>query len=142
MSDFLGMEDAGHESVSPDPGLTPLVDVVFQLLVFFILTSTFASPALDIVLPQLSEDSNVETPDAWRVELDAAGNLAVDGESIPAERIESRFRTLVAATPERDTAIVAADTDVPHGRVLVLMQTLGRAGVRQLLFEHELREAP
>ncbi len=136
MSDFLASID--FEEESPDPGLTPLVDVVFQLLVFFILTSTFASPALDIVLPQLSEAAEVETPDAWRVELDAQGNLAVEGKLIRAEGIEQAFRSLMHEAPERGVAVVAADASVPHGRVLEVMQTLGRAGVRQLYFEHQM----
>jgi biopolymer transport protein ExbD len=138
MSEFLPEMDAEGEAGSPDPGLTPLVDVVFQLLVFFILTSTFASPALDIVLPQLSDEKEVENPEAWRVELDAAGNLAVEGEVIPADQIEGTIQTLLARAPDRDTAIVAADDAVSHGRVLEVMQTLGQAGIRQLLFEHEV----
>ncbi|HKJ90782.1 MAG TPA: biopolymer transporter ExbD [Oceanipulchritudo sp.] len=141
MNVFLGSE-AGAEEPAPDPGLTPLVDVVFQLLIFFILTSTFATPALEVDLPELAERIHFETPDAWRVELDALGGLAVEGQSVPLEEIETRFRALIAGAPERETAIVAADKRVPHGRVLEVMERLGKAGVHQLLFEHEAGNTP
>lgn len=42
-----------HEE--PDIDLTPLIDVVFMLLVFFIMTTTFSRPVLDIVLPKSEE---------------------------------------------------------------------------------------
>ncbi len=141
MNAFLGSE-TGAEEAAPDSGLTPLVDVVFQLLIFFILTSTFATPTLEVDLPELVESANVETPDAWRVELDAVGGLAVEGQSVPLKDIEATFRALIAKAPGRETAIVAADKGVAHGRVLEVMERLGKAGVHQLLFEHEAGETP
>lgn len=47
------MYDSIHEE--PDIDLTPLIDVVFMLLVFFIMTTTFSRPVLDIVLPKSEE---------------------------------------------------------------------------------------
>lgn len=45
-----------------DPGidLTPLIDVVFMLLIFFVLTTTFSKPVLDIVLPVSEEAAELE----------------------------------------------------------------------------------
>jgi biopolymer transport protein ExbD len=140
MRGFLEDLEAVEGGGSPESRLTPLIDVVFQLLVFFILTSTFANPALDIVLPQLAGETEAETVEAWRVELDAAGNLAVEGERIAVEDLDGVVRALVAGSPGRDAVVVAADAAVAHGRVLEVMQVLGEAGLRNLLFEHE-REA-
>lgn len=47
------MYDSIH--AEPDIDLTPLIDVVFMLLVFFIMTTTFSRPVLDIVLPKSEE---------------------------------------------------------------------------------------
>ena len=52
------MYNSIHEE--PDIDLTPLIDVVFMLLVFFIMTTTFSRPVLDIVLPK-SEEAEKQT---------------------------------------------------------------------------------
>jgi biopolymer transport protein ExbD len=139
MKGFLEDLEAGGGGESPESRLTPLIDVVFQLLVFFILTSTFANPVLDIVLPQLAGEAEAEKMEAWRVEVDASGNLSMEGETIAVEDLGGVVRALKAASPGRDTVVVAADAGVAHGRVLEVMQVLGEAGLRHLLFEHEWR---
>ena len=57
-------DDLLNDDISPD--ITPLIDVIFMLLIFFIMTTTFSNPVLDIVLP-LSETS--EDPAAGTGEL-------------------------------------------------------------------------
>lgn len=57
-------DDLLNDDISPD--ITPLIDVIFMLLIFFIMTTTFSKPVLDIVLPQ-SETS--EDPAAGKGEL-------------------------------------------------------------------------
>lgn len=47
-----------HEEISID--LTPLIDVVFMLLIFFIMTATFSKPVIDVILPSSKTAEKVE----------------------------------------------------------------------------------
>lgn len=139
MSDFLPTPPTEEAEPASDVGLTPLVDVIFQLLVFFILTSTFAQPTLDVALPQLSEKAGEPEVEAWRIEIDAAGNLAVEGEPVPLKRLGEVVGDLLEEAPMRTNAVLSADEGVPLGKVLKIMQALGDAGLQQLFFEHQLQ---
>lgn len=69
--------------------LTPLIDVVFMLLLFFILASTFSSPVLPVALPEAETAERVpEDPARLVLAIDAGGELhrgpdAVEAEALP-----------------------------------------------------------
>lgn len=52
------MKHEFHEDISID--LTPLIDVVFMLLIFFIMTATFSKPVIDVILPSSKTAEKVE----------------------------------------------------------------------------------
>lgn len=68
-------EDAGID-------LTPLIDVIFMLLIFFIMTTTFSKPVLDIVLP--SADTAEESP---RKSAEMVISIKADGTVIHQEQV-------------------------------------------------------
>lgn len=51
MSDLFGPDDPLSDGAEASLDLTPIIDVVFLLLIFFIMATTFAMPVLDVVLP-------------------------------------------------------------------------------------------
>ncbi|MDV7394607.1 biopolymer transporter ExbD, partial [Arthrospira platensis SPKY1] len=63
--------------------LTPLIDVIFQLLVFFMLTSTFMLPTIDLSLPRLGGETQVvDSKDIPRLEVDSSGQIRLNGQPI------------------------------------------------------------
>lgn len=52
MSDLFGQDDPLDEGMDSSLDLTPIIDVVFMLLIFFIMATTFSMPVLDVVLPE------------------------------------------------------------------------------------------
>jgi len=69
-------EDFLQQEFEADIDLTPLIDVVFMLLLFFILASTFSQPALRVALPSATTASPVEDEPARLVfSIDAEGAL-------------------------------------------------------------------
>lgn len=80
----------------PAVDLTPLIDVVFMLLVFFIMTATFSRPVLDIVLPKAEQ---AESP-ARQQELVIA--IKADGSMLHAETVVSKeaLPELLRSRPE------------------------------------------
>jgi biopolymer transport protein ExbD len=111
--------------------LIPLIDVVFMLLIFFMLTTTFVHDrALEVNLPRAESGSeqraDVET---HVIELDAQGNVAVDGERVERDQLPERLREIAAdGRPVR----LWADAQVVNQQVVTMLDLARRAGIRKI----------
>jgi biopolymer transport protein ExbD len=86
------MHFEGRRKTSRMPNLTPLIDVVFLLLVFFMLTSHFMhEEAIPLSLPT-AESGTPLTDDTLQVVLDSGGRILLGGEVIGPEALEGRLR--------------------------------------------------
>ena len=106
--------------------VTPLVDIVLVLLIVFMLTAhLIAKQAIEVNLPRAA--SGESPPASLAVTLTRDGTLYLDGRPTTATALRDAVAAAVARDP-RAGVIVAADTDVAHGRVvwvLDLVKTLG-----------------
>jgi len=117
----------------PDVGINiaPLVDVVFLLVIFFAVTTTFLESAgLQLELPESSSTAQRDTK-TLTVSLTAAGQLALDGETLQREALQERLR---AALEEREQKFVLlrADTHAEHGDVVRVMDLIRESGAEGL----------
>lgn len=121
--------------------ITSLIDVVFLLLLFFVVTSTFLErPGLDLSLPAASP-TEVARRDEVTVELDADGATWLDGARLEPADLETGIeRALASAGTER--VVLEADERVPHGRVVEAMDAARRAGATGLVVATRPREEP
>lgn len=121
--------------------VTSLIDVVFLLLLFFVVTSTFLErPGLDLTLPAASP-TEVARRDEVTVELDADGATWLDGARMEPADLEAGIeRALASAGTER--VVLEADERVPHGRVVEAMDAARRAGATGLVVATRPREEP
>ncbi len=62
--------------------LTPLIDVIFQLLVFFMLSSTFLYPSLELQLPRAEFSKSSDESPSLVVSIEAEGNLLINREEV------------------------------------------------------------
>jgi len=117
--------------------MAPLVDVVFLLLVFFILTSSFLPPALPLDLPGTTNEE-VAPSEPIVVSLDAAGAIALNGEVVAREDFSKRMG---AALEENPNAAVhfRGDRTAEYGWFLQLMDESRQAGAQRLHLVHEPR---
>lgn len=120
------------EEAGSGASLTPLIDVVFQLLVFFLLTTTFAAPALRLALPELNASAPPAATDGLRIDIDPQGAISVQG----ADGGEGWRELIRAAADEFSVALIRADRDAAYGRVSQVMQALGEVGIEQIHFVH------
>lgn len=103
-----------------DINVTSLVDIIFILLIFFLLTTTFSSTesaGLEIDLPEATAADIKVAPDDLLVALTREGEIVVRGEVIDLTRLRELMREH-KAQQSRGTLIVQADAEVPHGRVV------------------------
>lgn len=113
--------------------LTPLIDVVFQLLVFFILTSSFVQPSVRLDLPQGSVVDEAETRPV-RLEVDARGAFYVDGEMVAEDDLEDALRAALA--DGRSAVRLTGDKAMAYGLFVEALDTARRAGAAHFDLVH------
>ena len=112
--------------------VTSLIDVVFLLLIFFVVTSTFLErPGIDLALPEAGS-APVATREELTVRLGDDGTTWVGSVAVePSALVDS-----LSARLERegtDRVVLEADERVPHGRVVAAMDAARRAGAEALV---------
>ena len=107
--------------------LTPLIDVVFILLVFFMLASSFQSMrAVEIDSPGGST-ATMSTEGAVLIRLMANGTLDLNGIAIEPARLIDRVESRLALNPGQ-RFLVQAESGVPFQRVVTMFDRLAEAG--------------
>lgn len=111
--------------------ITSLIDVMFLLLIFFMVTSTFKDqPAIDLSLPRSSSaEETVAAPTV--VYLTREGRLFLDSLEVEAGQLAGRLRQLQAATGE-DRIVLRADEHAEHGAVVALIDLIKESGYRRV----------
>ncbi len=119
--------------------ILPLVNIVFLLLIFFLLAGTFKAPdPLEIEPPQSRSEKQAETQGPLTVLLDAQGRLAIDGERLEGEALQQRLAERLAAE-EGGVVRLKADAAVDAGRILEVMERLRSAGAQEITLLTALR---
>lgn len=121
----------------PKVELTPMVDVVFLLLIFFMISTTFVeTPGIDIKLPESSSQMTAKEPKEVKVYLSREGEIYLQEERIALEGLRGRL----AGHGEKARAmtfLLLADQEARHGRVVQLMDVAREAGFGKLAIATE-----
>jgi len=113
----------------PGIRLAPLIDVVFILLVFFMLASSFLDwRAFEIAMPA-ADSAPSDSEDPIIVSLAADGRVTVGGEEVPAHGVAERVQALLAAAGEERPVLLRTDGDAPLGRAVELFDRLQAGGI-------------
>tara|TARA_R110001592_G_scaffold75380_1_gene228292 strand:+ start:12278 stop:12712 length:435 start_codon:yes stop_codon:yes gene_type:complete len=117
--------------------LTPLIDVVFLLLIFFMVSTTFTRETqLKLDLPEAASGEQVDLREEQQIELtiSANGDIAINDKAL----IAPSFTTLKLAL-QRESAgdlalplIITADAQTPHQSVIMAMDAAGQLGFTRL----------
>lgn len=112
--------------------VTSLVDIIFILLIFFLLTTSFSESAgLQVDLPEASAADIQVAPNDLTVALTTAGDVVVRGEVVSLEELREMMREHKKRHPAA-TVIVQADSEVAHGRVVEVVDMAKAEGVPRL----------
>ena len=112
--------------------LTPLIDCIFQLLVFFLLTASFiTTPNLGVELPKASSKNVASQQRDLVIVVTRDGKIQLDNQPLAADRLLSRLRALHKKQPNT-RVLIQADTKAYHGRVVRVMDAAKAAGFRRL----------
>lgn len=112
--------------------LTPLIDVVFLLLIFFLVTSEFEDEErrLDIVLPSATTaEPMIAKSREIVIDVDDEGIIYVGGAVKTIDELESLLARAVADNPSGQTVVIRADRSSTFQPVVSIMDACNRNGV-------------
>jgi biopolymer transport protein ExbD len=126
-----------YTNTGPEAGfnITPLVDVVFLLLIFFLLASVFVQPALEVELPEAAH-SQQERPAEKQLSIVVTreGDVFVNKMPIPLAELQAHLQAVLAHN--RDIPVmVQADRESAFASFVAVMDAAKGAGVAQLIIE-------
>ncbi len=116
--------------------LTPLIDVVFLLLIFFMVSSTFISETqLKIDLPEASGELQEIEANVLEIAVDKRGEYAINGRILVNNELSTLVRALQEAAKsvdKKERVIVTADANATHQAVVRAMDAAGKVGLTRI----------
>ena len=113
--------------------VTPLVDVVFLLLIFFLLTATYVkNPNIDIDLPKASPQEQFPKNKDVTVAIREDGTVRVEKDTLTMQELEKYLKDRLKQSGKDAVVIVKADKGTRHGKVVSIMDMAKRVGYGKL----------
>lgn len=118
---------------SDRPDMTPMLDMMFILLVFFMVSATFLYPVMRVQLPKAGSSAAVTRADAVVVSILANGQIQIDGKVIRLEALSE-----IARSWRSDAVVILrGDKQAAFERFVGIMDVLQQAEIQSILIEHE-----
>jgi len=122
--------------------LTAMIDVVFLLLIFFMISTTFIdAPGLAVKLPEASTTIARSDEKDIRVYLTKDGEISVNDEKVSLASLEAILASYGSRATNM-TFLLHADTEARHGKVVALMDLAKNAGFGKLAIATEEKRRP
>jgi biopolymer transport protein ExbD len=121
---------ADHDDAISEINVVPLVDIILVVLIIFMVTAPmFIKPTIKVNLPKAASGDS-STPSQLNIAITAEGRLSLNGSPATDEVIRAKALEQVGKDPEVQ-AIISADRDTPHGKVVGVIDVVKGAGVKK-----------
>ena len=130
----------GHDE--PEINLIPLIDVLLVIIIFLMLTTTYAKfSGLEINLPTADSSKQTEQPNEVNVAVTATGQVLVNKTPLAATDVRSISEALRRAAGDRQDPLIVinADAKATHQSVVDVMQAAQTAGYPHISFATQNR---
>jgi biopolymer transport protein ExbD len=119
--------------------ITSLIDVLFLLLIFLMISSTFVEqPGMKLELPE-SKSALTEKIKDLVLQINADGTMTLNDETISLENLEDMFKQILP-TLEEKSLVLKADKTVPHGTVVKVMDLAKLSGLEKLIIATQVEK--
>jgi biopolymer transport protein ExbD len=123
-----GLMRKREDEMAGEIDLTPMLDVVFILLIFFIVTSVFVTEAgIDVSKPQAST-AEARSKDLILIAISDDGQIWIDGEQLDPRFIRSRFERRLAETPNA-SVVIQGDRAAQNENVMTILRAARDANI-------------
>ena len=113
----------GAQQGREDPvvDVTPLIDIIFQLVLFFMVSTTFVTTqGIEVDLPRASAEAVLRDKGDLRVQVTTEGSVFIDDQAVTWAQLREQVQQAARAEPGT-LVVIKADRDVDHGRVVAIM---------------------
>lgn len=118
-----------HERV-PTVSITSLIDIIFMLVIFFMISSTFDKTAVPVSLPASSTSTNAPVH-TLGVTVDRTGVVYVNDHAVSDSELSSEIRSALSKESNKN-AVLYSDEAVPLGKIVKIMDAMNSGGVENV----------
>lgn len=119
----------GDEPIA-DINIVPFVDIILVVLIIFMVTTPIImKPSINVSLPQAGSGDQT-TPSEFAVTVQPSGTVLLNGQPSDETALAEYAKSMVTQKPDVQ-AIISADKDVPHGRVITIIDAIKSAGIKR-----------
>jgi biopolymer transport protein ExbD len=116
----------------PSINITSLIDVMFLLLTFFLVTTTFIEQsALKIELPSMQNADRVQQEKRYTLSVGAGGSLVFNGEAMSSDALKVRLSAAASDVDASGGLLLRADRGLSYGQVMGVLDLIKGAGVHR-----------
>ncbi|MCG7530848.1 biopolymer transporter ExbD [Psychrobium sp. MM17-31] len=125
-----------HEEDEAEVDMTPMLDIVFIMLIFFIVTTSFVKEAgFDVNKPQAAQATKKPSANIF-IAVDKAGRIHMEKRVVDIKRVRANVERMLAESPEA-AVMIMADVDAKHGIVVKVMDQVKAAGIDKIMVNAE-----
>lgn len=120
-----------------DLDITPLIDVVFLLLIFFMVSTTFERESeINITLPEANEEYTETEPEAVNIDVDVQGHVYINDQALVNSQVSTIREAIMNAMMDLEDppVIIRADAEATHQLVIKVMDAARQAGLVKITF--------
>ncbi|MGR8918357.1 MAG: ExbD/TolR family protein [Gammaproteobacteria bacterium] len=125
-----------------DVNLTPLIDVVFLLLIFFMVSTTFVKESdIDLTLPEASAEPSELPPARIEIAVDSRGDVFVNERALVNAQVRTIRQAIIDARGDDGDpmVVISADAGASHQRVVDIMDAARQVGLYRITFPTRVR---
>lgn len=111
--------------------MTPMLDIVFIMLIFFIVTTSFVKEkGIEVNRPEDNQKSQSKSKNV-SISIDDNGSIIMNGRQVDIKRVTANIQSFLAEN-NTNTAVVQAHKNTPHGVVVEVLDQAQLAGIEKL----------
>ncbi|PTY36644.1 biopolymer transporter ExbD [Saccharospirillum sp. MSK14-1] len=134
-----------HRREDVQVNLTPLIDVVFLLLIFFMVSTTFTRETqLEIDLPESTSDQAATESPSLEIMVDGQGRYAVNDQPLLRHDSDTLKQALTELAGNRrdQTVVITGDAQAPHQAMIYALDAVGQLGFTKVSYTTRLPDSP
>lgn len=126
----MAIKTGSEDEILAEINVVPLVDIILVVLIIFMVTAPMIMrPSINVNLPKAAS-GDASVPSKLNITITNDGRLSLDGNFVQENDIQTAATTEVQKNPDIQ-AIISADKDVPHGKVVGILDLVKAAGVKK-----------
>ena len=115
--------------------LTPLIDVVFLLLIFFMVSTSFTRETqIKLELPKADVEKLDSDPEVIEISIDKEGRMFMNGKALVSSNIENLMKAIqpIISANKNTPLIISADANTPYQSVVIAMDAASQLGISNI----------